>query len=193
MVLSNARINTYSGVGDLALHLLSAGSFPLTGIKKPASVPKETLQKYQGLYTGPNGSFDVRYTNAFLTFSFSTAPDYFLTLYPDTTRHFSLLEPGVTASGTFNVDAAGKVVSLSWSQGGVTGVYQRMPGAVTLSISKESSGLTLTLMGDSQLSYLVESSSDLVQWQPLTTNTIWSPSLALDGLAAANFYRLRVK
>jgi serine-type D-Ala-D-Ala carboxypeptidase/endopeptidase len=186
IVFTNTRLNQYSSPQDIGLYLL--GALPsLTTIQKPAIVPVDLMRRYHGLYTAADGSFfDMRLTNNFLTFSHSSASNFFTTLYQTSARSFQVLEPGVTASGTFTTNSSGIVTSMLWSQSGGSETFQRVTADAKLEINK---AFELTLHGDSQHLYSLEGSGDFLSWTPISTHSIWTNRIALPASPSRQFFR----
>lgn len=190
IILTNARVNQYANVDDLGFYLL--GVIPsLNPIAQPAAVPLATLRRDHGLYTALDGSFfEIRQTNDFLTLAYFNAPNFFMTLYPETATRFNVLDPGVNGSSTFQTDPSGQVTAMTWTQNGATTTYQRQTAAAQLAIHNPAE---LILHGDSQKLYEIQVTENFQDWLPISTNSIWTNRITLPTPPPTHqFYRARV-
>jgi serine-type D-Ala-D-Ala carboxypeptidase/endopeptidase len=190
VALTNARVSQFSNLEDIGLYLLN-GISTLTPITRPATVSPEVLRKYQGLYTSTDGTFfDLRLTNNFLTFSYSTASNYFSTVYPQSARLFNNIDLGVNASALFVTNATGKVTSMTWTQNGATSTYTRQTNASHLEFARHNGAFELILHGDSQHDYIIEATQNFSDWQSISTNSIWTNRIPISpSIPPHQFYR----
>ncbi len=195
--LANKRLgvvllaNSDYPVADLGFHLLDP-AIPLSSAPAVVTVPPESLNPYVGRYQGRDGDeFNIALRRDHLTVAYSGDRGQVYTLYPSSFRTFFLTQ--VSASATFQTNAFGVSTNLRWTQGGVTSSYPRLAVPPELGIRRENSGYRLTLLGDPSSRYVVERSTDLLQWIPVSTNSIGelAPDQLGTDLATTRFFRLR--
>ncbi|MBL9173882.1 MAG: serine hydrolase [Verrucomicrobiales bacterium] len=166
VVLSNSRFNAYAAVTDLCLHLLDS-QYPLTVIRRPATVPPEVLRTYAGLYKSADGDvFDVLLTHGRLVLHHFRS-DFRFTVYPQDSQRFLAVdvELGPNANARFASDGDGRVVRMDWFQNGGTTAYVRQPSPPSLTLTPESESLRLDLSAAMEAPYTIERSPDLEEWQ----------------------------
>ena len=178
-------------VADLGFHILDP-AIPLSSPPAVVTVVPDSLTPFVGRYQGRNGDdFDIDLRRNHLTVAYSGDLGQVYTLYPSSARTFFLTL--VTASATFQTNAFGVSTNLMWTQGGVTSAYPRLAVPPQLGIRRENSGYRLTVFGDPSVRYVVEHSTHLSEWIPVSTNAIGdlSPSELGTDLATNRYYRLR--
>jgi D-alanyl-D-alanine-carboxypeptidase/D-alanyl-D-alanine-endopeptidase len=189
VVLTNARVNQPANVEEIGLNLLGVIS-SLTAIPNLPVVPLQSLRAYQGIYTNIDGTFfDMRFTNNFLTFSFSNASNLFSTLYQTNARTFNVLDLGVQASSTFATNSSGLVTELVWKQSGRALTYLRQTNPSRLMMTNSTKGMELALHGDSQVTYTIEESVNFRDWRAFATNSIWTNRIPVSTALPTRFYR----
>jgi CubicO group peptidase (beta-lactamase class C family) len=188
VVLANSDFD----VTDIGFHLLDA-SAPLTSVRQPAQVAELALRHYVGRYQNDGGDcFTIGLLRGHLTLAYECRPKLLrtFTLHPSGVNRFYLTFP--EASATFLTNTLGHVTTLVWTQSGTTTTLPktRLPSSLVL---HRVNGLTrLSLSGDTDRDYVIQTSTDLFHWAHLSTNTIWDgpivdPDSAQLGL---RFYRL---
>lgn len=192
VVLSNARLNKYAAVQDLGIKEL-APNFPLSPIRRPASVSVEQLRRLPGHYEGEDEtSFSIRIENEHLIVGFSQDRGAEFTLYPVSANRFNLYEASIEATAVFGEDSNGEIVSVQWRQGGETGNFTRVRRAPNLTLNAANGTLSLSLSGEADRTYLIESSHDLIEWTPLVERSIWESPwvLSSDTAPGARYFRV---
>ncbi|MGE3309639.1 MAG: serine hydrolase domain-containing protein [Limisphaerales bacterium] len=165
VVLSNARGNTYSAVIDVGLHLLDS-AYPLTSIRRPASVDAGLLANFAGIYREPTGdTFELGGVSGRLV-AYHPRSNFDMTLYPESTRRFAAIdyELGPSTSATFRLNAQGRVTGMDWTQNGGTTTYSRHAEPASLGIAVDAGARRILLRGGADVSYAVEASTDLRRW-----------------------------
>ena len=193
VVLTNVRINKYSGVTDIGVKLLVPAA-TLTTITRPAEVPVETLRKYFGRFVANDGKrFDVGVLHQHLTFAYSEDHGTVFTVYPQSDRRFLMLEATTEATATFQLDVNQAPVSMTWTQSGQSATYYKQSLPSRLRIQPLPGQVQLILTGDTGIEYSVEATEDFKQWREIATTTIWDePVIDLpDPPTAHRFYRAR--
>lgn len=193
VVLTNARSNEYASVSDIGLRLL-VPQVPLTTIVRPATVPLVTLRSHFGRYQATDGSwFDIGLQRGLLTATYSGDRGATYTLYPQNSLRFRLLDVGVNGTAVFQTNAAGKATAMAWTQPGYQDSFakQTLPHRLALELAGDT--VQLTLSGNTDTDYLIETSDNLTQWTAIATNTIWDGPIteAFQPAAPQRFYQAR--
>jgi CubicO group peptidase (beta-lactamase class C family) len=188
--LAVALANSDYDVTDIGFHLLD-GSAPLTSVRRPATVSELTLRHYVGRYErDAEDQFTIALFRGHLTAQYSRDLGRTFTLHPSGANRFYLTFP--EASAVFLTNSAGHATSLVWTQSGTSTTYPqvRLPSSLAL---RRVDGMTrLSLSGDTDRDYVIQASTDLVDWTDLATNTIWDCPI-LDPESATlphRFYRV---
>ncbi len=169
VVLSNSRANAYASLTDVALNLLDA-SYPLTVVKRPASVSAESMNAFAGRYgSADENFFAVRVQSGRLVFR-DEASGFEFTPDPGGERRFAGLDvelgpPPVRADFIYNGFV--KVVAMEWTQAGVTVDFSRLPDPVLMSIERAGAEVVLRVVGNEGELYQIEGSTDGVVWRDL--------------------------
>ena len=163
---------------------------PSLGI--PVKVPLSGLQQKVGWYVGtnsPNDAFHIVLTNGFLAEVYSGDGGWGTTLYPKATNSFLAQDIGATCH--FTTDTNGLTASLVWNQG-VTVTYARRREISRLAITRLDQQLELSLSGDADRKFGIQSSVDLLHWIPFSTNSIWDNPIPLliSAQEPTRFFRL---
>ena len=183
--------NSDYSVGDLGFRLLDP-TIPLTPPPTVATVPLSGLNPLVGRYQGPGGDyFEIERRRDHLTVAYSGDLGQVFTLFPSSPRSFFLTE--VPAGATFQTSVFGVSTNLLWNQGGATSSYARLAVPPRLKLLQDSSGHRLEVQGDPAIRYVIERSTDLQRWSPVSTNAIGElpGEPAGGGTEATRFYRLR--
>jgi hypothetical protein len=189
VVLTNARANEYANISDIGLKLL-VPQVPLTPIIPPAVVPLATLRSYFGKYQASDGSwFDIGLRRGLLTAAYSGEQGATFTLYPQSPVQFRLLDVGGNGTAIFQTNAT----AMTWTQTGYQDSFakQTLPIRVELQIAGDT--VQLTLAGNTDTDYVIETSDNLTQWIAIATNTIWDDPIteAFQPGVLQRFYRAR--
>ena len=171
VVLSNARVDSVADITDLGLYLLDS-SFPLTTIRRPFAVTQESLMRLVGTYRAePGDLFLIRLEQGRLVIEHPASRIDFPAYARSATRFEALslgLAAGTTAS--FQIDpGAARARSMLWTQNGVTTSYLRQPDPNRLRGVVRENLIVLSLVGEDQGDYLVQTSTDLVNWSSVGT------------------------
>ncbi|MBL9129219.1 MAG: beta-lactamase family protein, partial [Verrucomicrobiales bacterium] len=192
VVLSNARGGTYSSVLDVGLHLLDS-RYPLTSIRRPATVDAEALMEETGIYEEPGGdAFEVGFVRDHLVI-YHVRSRFEMTLHPESSRRFAALDlelPPQTTAG-FVLDGEGRVTAMDWTQGGRTTRYARKAAPARIVMTEDGGRRELALSGGSGAAYDVEATDDWANWTPVGVLRLPSDRLP-DGNGdgfRARFYR----
>jgi CubicO group peptidase (beta-lactamase class C family) len=191
VILTNARLNRFTSIQDMGLHLL----FPpatLTTIRKPTTPSTEWLQSIYGSYANAaNTTFRFRFDRDHLIAAFPGNPDTWYTLYASTSRRFEFYEATTEASATFNVNQAGNPISMTWNQSGQNSQYPRVPvPAAPLEWIRDQENWALKISdGDGATSYEIESTKDFETWTTLEKRTLWDEPLSVDLQRDQSFFR----
>ena len=190
VVLTNARVNAYSGVQDIGINLLVPQS-PLTSIRRPVEVATELLQSIYGTYQGTEDSaVHIGLEREHLTVEFSEDLGTRYTVYPISSRRFMFYEATIEASATFLFDDNGKAIELTWRQNGLSTTYQRITKPALLRLTGPSESLKLQMDdGDGATSYDIQATGDFQTWTSLGPLTLWDSPMALDQQDTHTFYR----
>ncbi len=191
VVLSNARINQYSGVQDLGFRSLIPG-FPLNPIRRPRTIAPEALEDYVGMFAETDGtSFTFEIAHDHLTAGFSEDQGVRFTLYPSRTDQFQLYEAAITATATFVRNTEDQVIAMDWEQGDTTQRYVFAPESPSLHITSSAEGLHLSLEGRANTSGQIEQSEDLQAWSPFVTTRVGAEPIPIPSESPSRFFRLR--
>ena len=191
VILTNARVNQYTGIQDIGIHILFSPS-PLTSIRRPSTVSTEWLKSIYGTYAANSESlFRFRFDRDQLIAAFHGHPDVWYTLYATSSRRFTLYEATIEANATFNVDAQGIPTSMTWSQGGQTSRHPRTPvlNAPLEWVGDQSAWSLKITDGDGATSYSIQSTQDFENWTTLETRTLWDDPLSVDIGEGQSFFR----
>lgn len=186
VVLSNSRANAYASLTDVALNLLDA-SYPLTTVKRPASVSTEAMNAFAGRYGSADGNyFAVRVQSGRLVF-LDEASGFEFTTYPEGERRFAGLDvelgpPPVRADFIYNGFV--KVVAMEWTQGGVTVDFSRLPDPAVIAIERAGAEVVLRVTGNEDEIYRIEGSADGVTWRDFGNVTAGTGELRIAVTAA---------
>jgi serine-type D-Ala-D-Ala carboxypeptidase/endopeptidase len=163
--------NSVLDVSLLGLHLLDP-AIALAPLPVPTTLPEETLRHYVGWYgSNPQDRFAITLLDGHLVLEHSSGPGRYFTLYPNRPNRFYLVFPD--AQATFTTNSTGRSLALAWTQEGHTTSYPKAQRPAKLTFTRSIDSLQLGLLGDTDQSYLVETSTNLTTWSVLTTNTIW--------------------
>lgn len=173
VVLSNARLNLAADITDLGYHLLDA-NYPLTSIRRPATVSQEALQRLVGNYQTTSGDrFRVRVELGQLAMELP-ASRFDFPAYPFSATHFEALAVELPArtTATFQIpNGATRARSMTWTQNGVASSYIRQPDPNRLRCVLSGTVAILSMLGEDEGEYTIQSSTDMVGWQPIGTLT----------------------
>ena len=186
VVLSNSDYDV-SGIG---FHLLDP-SVPLAAVRQPATVSELSLRQFVGRYEGAGGDdFTIVLSRSHLTIEYSGDQGRALTIHPSGGNRFFLTFP--EASATFTTNSSGHATGLRWTQSGATSTYPKVRVPAQLDISRTNSDIQLTLAGDTDRDYVIQSSTDLIHWSALSTNTIWDGPITDGSIQSVTrrFYRV---
>lgn len=193
VVLTNARFNEYANISDIGLRLL-VPQVPLTTIVPPAAVPLATLRSRFGRYQATDGSwFDIGLLRGLLTATYSGDQGATFTLYPQNSVRFRLLDIGVNGTAVFQTNAAGHTTAMAWTQAGYQNSFARQTLPHRLALELAGDTVQLTLSGNTDTDYLIETSDNLTQWIAIATNTIWDGPITepFEPGAPQRFYQAR--
>ena len=183
-----ANCGSYS-MGDIGLHLLDPTK-ALTSIRKPVVADLETLRSCVGRYEVLGvDSFDIGLEHGHLTFAYSGDSGWKYTLYPSANRAF--FAAVVEAGATFRTNSQGYVKSLVWSQNGQASTYPKVSVPARLAIQRHNGENQISFTGDTGVNYVLDATTNLTHWQPISTNTVWEQPIVDREPAAGRFYRLR--
>ena len=190
VVLTNARINAYSGVQDIGIHLLFPPS-PLASIRRVIDVPTERLQSIYGDFKSDSETtVDVGLVHDHLTVVFSEDSGTRYTLYPITTSRFMFYEATIESSATFRFDENDKPIELTWRQSGESVSYQKVIRPAQLALSSTSGAIQLNLVdGDGAAFYDIQATQDFQTWTPLDRMSIWDEPMDLNDEAPYQYFR----
>jgi hypothetical protein len=165
VVLSNARVNSFSSVQDLGLNLLDPQS-PLTTIRPPVAVDVDGLMDLAGIYVAPDGdTFEVGWIRDRLV-AFHVRSNFEMTLYPESGTRFTPLDleipPGTSA--VFVRGAEGGVTAMRWTQSGTSATYSRRGGAAKVALERSGGRTYLSMRGGGDAAYDIQASSNLREW-----------------------------
>lgn len=175
VVLSNSRVNAYTAVTDVGMRLLDS-SYPLTPIRRPAEVPRETLASYMGVYVGPEGdTFEIGRVLDRLV-GYHVRSDFEFVLIPESARRLLVLEVevGSGVAAQFQVATDGPVTRMDWTQGGRTTAYARTGEPARLSLTPSGGDVRIGMTGGGGGAYEIQASPDQTLWERLgsvTANT----------------------
>lgn len=176
-------------VSTLGAHLLDS-TVPLPSARIPIAVDLETLRSCAGRYEfASGGSFDIGLEHGHLTYAYSGDSGLSFTLYPSANREF--FAPVVVATVKFMTNAKGQVTSLIWSQNGHAFTFPKVAVPVRLAIAHTNTETQITFTGDTGFDYILDATTDLTDWQPISTNTIWTQPIVDLEPVVGRFYRLR--
>lgn len=193
VVLTNARFNEYANISDIGLKLL-VPQVPLTTIVPPASVPLATLRSRFGRYQATDGSwFDIGLLRGLLTATYSGDQGATFTLYPQNSLRFRLLDVGVNGTAVFQTNVAGHTTAMAWTQAGYQNSFAKQTLPIRLELQLAGDTVQLTLSGNTDTDYLIETSDNLNDWAAIATNTIWDGPIteAFQPGAPQRFYQAR--
>jgi CubicO group peptidase (beta-lactamase class C family) len=193
VVLTNVRANEYANISDIGLKLL-VPQVPLTPIVPPATVPLATLRSHVGRYQAADGTwFDIGLLRGLLTVAYSEDRGATFSLYPESSRRFRLLDIGVNGTADFQTNVAGQATAMAWTQPGYQDTFVKQTLPLQLALERAGDTVQLTLSGNTDTDYVVETSDDLTQWIAIATNTIWDGPI-LEGFepgVTRRFYQAR--
>ena len=193
VVLTNARANEYANISDIGLRLL-VPQVPLTPIVPPATVPLATLRSHFGRYQATDGSwFDIGLLRGLLTAAYSGDHGATFTLYPQNSLRFRLLDVAFTGTAVFQTNAAGHATAMAWTQTGYQDSFAKQTLPIRLELQLAGDTVQLTLAGNTDTDYLIETSDNLTGWVAIATNTIWDGPIteAFQPGAPQRFYQAR--
>lgn len=192
VVLSNARGGAFSSVLDLGLHLLDP-QYPLTSIRRPATVDAAVSRDFAGIYEEPGGdSFEVGFVRDHWVI-YHARSRFEMTLHPVGPRRFEALdiEVGPQTSAFFVSEAGSRITALDWTQGGRTTRYVRKAEPVRVVAGIEAGRRWLSLSGGRGAAYDIEATEDGQAWSPV--GVVRQPSDRVTDAAGegtrARFYR----
>jgi hypothetical protein len=137
-------------------------------------VPLATLRSHFGRYQADDGSwFDIGLLRGLLTAAYSGDQGATFTLYPQSSMQFRLLDIGVNATAVFQTAAPGQAASMAWTQSSYQDSFAKQILPVRLALELAGNTVQLTLFGNTDTDYVIESSDNLTQWTAIATNTIW--------------------
>ena len=187
VVFTNARANQYSNISDIGLKLL-VPQVPLTTIVPPAAVPLATLRSHFGRYQATDGSwFDIGLLRGLLTATYSGDQGTAVTLYPQNSSQFRFLDVGGNATAVFQTAA------MTWTQSGFQDTFAKQTLPLRLELQLAGDTVQLTLAGNTDTDYVIETSDNLTDWVAIATNTIWDGPIleAFQPGAPQRFYQAR--
>jgi len=193
VVLTNARANEYANISDIGLRLL-VPQVPLTPIVPPATVPLATLRSHFGRYQATDGSwFDIGLLRGLLTAAYSGDRGATFTLYPQNSLRFRLLYVAFNGTAVFQTNAAGHATAMAWTQAGYQDSFAKQTLPIRLEFQLAGDTVKLTLSGNTDTDYLIETSDNLTGWVAIVTNTIWDGPIteAFQPGAPQRFYQAR--
>jgi hypothetical protein len=193
VVLTNARANQYSNISDIGLKLL-VPQLSLTTIVPPATVALGTLRSRFGRYQATDGSwFDIGLLRGLLTATYSGDQGTAVTLYPQSSLQYRFLDVGANATAVFQTNAAGHSTAMAWTQTGFQDTFTKQTLPIQLELQLAGDTVQLTLSGNTDTDYRIETSDNLTDWVAIATNTIWSGPFteALQPGAPQRFYQAR--
>ena len=190
VVLANARVNAYSGVQNIGIHLLVPQA-PLSSIRRPVDLETEHLQSIYGTYQNEDDStVNIGLEHDHLTVEFSEDPGTHYTFYPLSSRRFMFYEATIEASATFLFDEDDKPIELTWRQSGQSTSYQRVTRPAHLRLLAQSDSIQLDIdEGDGATAYDIQASGDFVAWTSLGPLTLWDAPMDLDPQTHYQFFR----
>ncbi|MGJ8698250.1 MAG: serine hydrolase domain-containing protein [Verrucomicrobiaceae bacterium] len=183
-ILSNNRGHAPLGVIDLGFRCLTPEQ-GLAPINAPLSVPEASLRNWVGNYLHASGALEMKIglkqSRLFLEIIGQTS----YTLFPaNTTGRFGLPE------AAFNALVQLEGESLTYTQTGGSEVPMarvRQKGKIALS---QRDGLAIiSVEGEGDETYPVETSTDLKTWEPLGTMSIWDPPHQ-ESLTQSGYFRI---
>lgn len=182
-VLSNNRGHNSLSVSDLGFHCLNQ-SEALSEIRALPAVSESDLQKRVGRYEHPSGSvFHIGLKNGWLFLDIEGQSAYTL-FHISGGVGFKMLDFGLDADVVFQPE------KLTYSQNGGAAIpFDRVRKSGSLRLAREGGNLSLIIEGEGDVSYPIEWSEDLENWQPLGNHTIWDSHFegAFDG---AKYFRI---
>jgi CubicO group peptidase (beta-lactamase class C family) len=190
VVLANSYLDISSTIG---FHLLDT-TIPLDSDPIPAAVPLANLHSCVGRYLfNANDFFDITFQNGHLTFVHTSDLGLNFTLYPSSPWTFFVQTPIMSATSAFQTNSQGQVTSMLWTQNGQSARYPKVPLPAQVSLVRRDGKTQLSFTGDSGVDYIVQASSDLVAWTPISTNTIWTQPVVdpASDQPRNRFYRLK--
>lgn len=193
VVLTNARANEYANISDIGLRLLVTQA-PLTPIVRPATVPLVTLRSHFGRYQATDGSwFDIGLLRGLLTATYSGDQGATFTLYPQNSLRFRLLDVAWGGTAAFQTNAAGHATAMAWTQTGYQESFAKQTLPLRLELQLAGGTVQLTLAGNTDTDYVIETSDNLTHWIATATNTIWDDPIteALQPGKPHRFYQAR--
>lgn len=171
VVLANSDYD----VTDMGFHLLDT-SVPLSPVQQPAAVSEWVLRHYVGRYITANDEyFTVNLLRNHLTLQYSADMGRTFTLHATAANKFFLTFP--EARGTFLTNGLGHATALVWTQSGSSSTCRKARLPSRLSLSRVEGRIQLSLSGDTDRDYVIQTSDDLGHWTNLSTNTIWDGSI----------------
>jgi CubicO group peptidase (beta-lactamase class C family) len=188
--LAVALANSDFDVTDIGFHLLDTTA-PLTSVRRPAAVSELTLRHYVGRYErAGDDHFTIGLLRSHLTLQYARDLGRTFTLHPSGANRFYLTFP--EASGAFLTNNLGQATALVWTQSGASSTYPKVRLPSLLTLQRVNELVQLCLSGDTDRDYVIQASTDLSQWVPISTNTIWDGPIADPESAAMShrFYRV---
>jgi len=167
---------------------------PLTPIVPPATVPLATLRSHFGRYQATDGSwFDIGLLRGLLTATYSGDHGATFTLYPQNSLRFRLLDVAFNGTAVFQTNAAGHATAMAWTQTGYQDSFAKQTLPIRLELQLAGDTVQLTLSGNTDTDYLIETSDNLTGWVAIATNTIWDGPIteAFQPGAPQRFYQAR--
>lgn len=190
VVLTNARVNPYSGVQNIGLNLLEP-QVPLTSIRRPVELDTGHLQSIYGTYQAEGDSaVHIGIEHDHLTVEFSEDTGTLYTFYPLSSHRFKFYEATVEASATFLFDEEDKPIELTWRLNGQSVSYQRVIRPAHLSLIAQSGSMQLDIdEGDGATAYDIQASGDFETWTSLGPLTLWDAPMDLNPKTSYQFFK----
>ena len=187
-ILSNNRSHYPVGISDLGFHCLDS-SKPLGEVPATTPVPEASLRKMVGDY-------GVVHVESLLGRPVLYIPgqDLRYTAYSNNSGGLASLDIGLDIIVNFITDPTrGEVISLTYSQnGGTPFTFERIrrPGQLSIALAGGGLPIRLTVEGEGDREYPLESSGDLRDWRPAGTINIWGARDEPRG-DGENYFRIR--
>lgn len=186
VILCNARANADVALLQIGFNCLTS-EVSVNTPTPPAPVAESVLRKYVGRYGPEGGGFTVKLERGRLVLAYAGQPAF--TLYPQSQILFRA--PDVASSAVFGINASGGGELLRWTQGGATIPFERVRRPPRLTLARDGGQPVLSLAGEGDLTYALERSNDLDEWEFVQNWTVWDDPLPQSPQGAMGFYRLR--
>ncbi len=190
VLFSNGRVNNYSGVQDIGIHVLFPQS-PLRSIRRVPDVSVDRLQSIYGDFQSDTGStVQIGLERNHLTVEFSEDSGTQYTLYPVSSSRFMFYEATFEASANLRFDGQGKPFELTWRQNGESVTYQKVMRPAQLSLLAGDGNIHLDLVdGDGATDYEIQGTQDFQTWTSLGNLSLWDDPFKLDSDLPYQFFQ----